>query len=72
MNCDKLLCLRGSEKRAVFTLGDIRETRGDEFRRLKALCVWHFEMLLSGTLFTDDKVEFKRARVWGGVTFPDV
>lgn len=44
MNCDKLLCLQGSEKRAVFTLEDIRETSGDEARRLRALCVWHFEM----------------------------
>lgn len=44
VNCDKLLCLQGSEKRAVFTLEDIRETSGDEARRLRALCVWHFEM----------------------------
>lgn len=61
MNCDKLLCLQGSEKRSVFTLGDMRETKGDEARRLGALCVWHFEMLLSGTHFTDDKVVFRTA-----------
>lgn len=32
------------KKRAVFTLEDIRETSGDEARRLRTLCVWHFEM----------------------------
>lgn len=61
MNCDKLLCLQGSEKRAVFTVGEYKRNQEDEAGRPRALCVWHFGMLLCGTHFTDDKVEFKTA-----------
>lgn len=67
VNCDKLLCLRGSEKRAVFTLRDIRESRGmnlEDWERFVCgilKCFWMEH-------FPDDKVEFRTA--CGGALSP--